>query len=130
MQGRYGNDQLNRFIMVIMMICLVLSFFAGNVFYIIGVLLLLYLYYRMFSRNIYRRSAENQVYLRLRDRVLGVFRSKKGFPYGNHTNPSNRDNSHRIYSCPSCRQKIRVPKGKGRIAIRCPKCGNEFIKRT
>ena len=49
MQGRYGNDQLNRFLMIVMMICLALSFLAGNVFYIIGLFLLVYVYIRMFS---------------------------------------------------------------------------------
>lgn len=130
MRGRYGTDQLNRFLMVVMMICLALSFFAGNIFYMVGLLLLVYVYFRMFSRNIYKRSAENQAYLRLRDRVIGFFRGGKGFGYGANTSRTFKDKTHRIYHCPTCKQKIRVPKGKGRIAIRCPKCGNEFVKRT
>lgn len=130
MQGRYGNDQLNRFLMVIMMICLVLSFLAGNVFYLLGVLLLAYVYYRMFSRNIYRRSSENQAYLRLRDRVLNGFRRRRGHSDNQQTGQNSKDMNHRIFTCPTCRQKIRVPKGKGKIAIHCPKCNNEFVKRT
>jgi predicted RNA-binding Zn-ribbon protein involved in translation (DUF1610 family) len=130
MQGRYGNDQFNKFLMVVMMICLVLSFFVGNAFYMVGLLLLIYVYFRMFSRNIYKRSAENQAYLRLRDRVTGFFRGKKSYGYGANTNRTFKDKTHRIFICSACKQKIRVPKGKGRIAIRCPKCGNEFVKRT
>ncbi len=122
MRGRYGSDQFNKFLLIIMMICLVLSFIAGEVFYLVGLILMLYVYYRMFSRNIYKRSTENQAYLRMQDKVAGFFRGKTNMNFGNKT--------HHIYLCPTCKQKIRVPKGKGRIAIRCPKCGNEFIKKT
>jgi DNA-directed RNA polymerase subunit RPC12/RpoP len=122
MQGRYGNDQLNKFLMVVMFLFLLLSFLAGNVFYMIGLGLLLYIYYRMFSRNIYKRAAENQAYLKVRNRVTGFFKAKFSFLNG--------DKTHRVFICPNCKQKIRIPKGKGKIAIRCPKCSNEFVKRT
>ena len=120
MQGRYGNDQLNRFLMIVMMICLALSFLAGNVFYIIGLFLLVYVYIRMFSRNIYKRAAENGTYLKLQDKIRYFFMGRKHMMFQRKT--------HHIYTCPSCKQKIRIPKGKGKIAVRCPKCGTEFIK--
>ena len=141
-QGRYGTDELNRFLMYVMAACLVLSFIAGSAFYIIGIIVMFTVYFRMFSKNRYRRAAENQIYLRYRDRVRNFFRSRfhrggKIFP-GNHTSQGSKtsqgnrayDSTHRIYPCPSCKQKIRVPKGKGKIAIYCPKCGREFVKRT
>ena len=126
MQGRYGADDLNKLLIILMIVCLVLSMFLGNIFYVIGAILLLVVYFRMFSRNIYKRSAENQRYLRYRNRVRDFLRGR--FKSGRNTAP--RDPAHRVFLCPSCKQKIRVPKGKGKIAIRCPKCGKEFIKRT
>ncbi len=64
MQGRYGSDQLNRFLMILVVLCFVLSLFGARVFYILGIALLAYAYFRMFSKNRYKRSAENSVYLR------------------------------------------------------------------
>ena len=68
MQGRYGGDQLNRFLMVMVLICFAVSLFGGRVFYLIGTAILVYAYFRMFSRNIFKRRAENTAYLRIRIR--------------------------------------------------------------
>lgn len=122
MQGRYGSDQLNRFLMILVIICFVLSLFGVRFFYLIGIALLIYAYFRMFSKNRYKRSAENSAYLRLEYK----FRQK--------TEVLKRDmkqrKTHHIYKCPSCSQKIRIPRGKGKIEIRCPKCGQTFIKKS
>ena len=122
MQGRYGNDALNQFLVIVILFCLGLSFLFGNVFYVIGLIGLFYMYFRMFSKNIHKRSAENQAYLRVYDKVRFGFQKRFQFLKQNKT--------HHIYKCPSCQQKIRVPKGKGKISIRCPKCGNEFVKKS
>ena len=122
MQGRYGNDQLNKFLMIILMFCLALSFFAGNAFYLFGLFLLFYVYLRMLSRNIDKRSAENGIYLRFRDKIRNNFMRRKRTLLQRKT--------HHIYHCPSCKQKIRVPRGKGKVVVSCPKCGTEFVKRS
>lgn len=122
MQGRYGNDRLNQFLMVAALVCIVLSFIWGGVFDLIALLLMIYAYYRMLSRNMYQRAAENQWYLRKEQKVKGFF--------GKQKNVFQQRKTHHIYKCPNCKQKIRVPKGKGRIAIRCQKCGTEFIRRS
>lgn len=122
MQGRYGNDRLNQFLMIAALICIVLSFIWGGVFDLIALLLMIYAYYRMLSRNMYQRAAENQWYLRKEQKVKGFF--------GKQKNVFQQRKTHHIYKCPNCKQKIRVPKGKGRIAIRCQKCGTEFIRRS
>ncbi len=122
MQGRYGNDALNQFISILILVCLGLSFVFGNVFYGLGLIGLLGIYFRMFSKNIHKRSLENQAYLRIYNKTR--FGIQKRFHL------LKQDGTHHIYKCPSCKQKIRVPKGKGRIAIRCPKCSNEFVKKS
>lgn len=122
MQGRYGNDNLNRFLMVITVVCLVISFFGANFLYMIGVVCLVYSYFRMLSRNISRRAAENNFYLKYENAVKGYFAGIKYY--------FQQSKTHHIYKCPSCKQKIRIPRGKGKIEIRCPKCGVTFIKKS
>ena len=72
--------------------------------------LLIYSFFRMFSRNIYKRQRENrrftQLWMRLKDR------------------------NNRYFRCPNCKQTVRVPRGRGKICIRCPKCGEKFTRKT
>lgn len=123
MQGRYGADQFSKFLIYLSLILLVITLFCRNNFiYYIAVIVLFYSYFRMLSRNISKRYAENQKYLSVRYKVVGKFNWIKLRIKDSKT--------HRIFKCPSCSQKIRVPKGKGRISIKCPKCRIEFIKKT
>lgn len=122
MQGRYGSDQLNRFLMILVIICFVLSLFGVSIFYVLGIALFVYAYFRMLSKNIYKRRAENSVYLRYEYKVRQKAAAFKRNMIQRKT--------HHIYKCPSCRQKIRIPRGKGKIEIRCPKCGQTFIKKS
>ncbi len=123
MQGRYGADQFSKFLIYLSLILLIITLFCRNNFiYYIAVIVLFYSYFRMLSRNISKRYAENQKYLSVRYKVVGRFNWIKLRIKDSKT--------HRIYKCPSCSQKIRVPKGKGRISIKCPKCRIEFIKKT
>lgn len=122
MQGRYGNDQLNRFLMILVLVCFVLSLFGLRPFYLLGILCLVLSYFRMLSRNIYKRRGENAVYLRYEYKVKQTFATWK--------RDMQQRKTHHIYRCPSCRQKIRIPRGKGKIEIRCPKCSNTFIKKS
>lgn len=122
MMGRYGNDQFNRFLMILAMICCVLSLFRVPGVYLIGLLCLVYVYFRMLSRNTYKRSLENNKYLQCEYKVRRWFSGLK--------RDMQQRRTHHIYRCPSCRQKIRIPRGKGKIEIRCPKCGQTFIKKS
>lgn len=123
MQGRYGSDQLNRFIMLVSLLLLVISTFTGmKILYLVGLAGLFYAYFRMLSRNLYKRSAENNIYLRYEYRVKQFFATWK--------RDQSQRKTHHIYKCPSCRQKIRIPRGKGKIEVRCPKCGRTFIRRS
>ena len=78
-------------------------------------------YFRMFSRNISARAQENGAFLNLWRRVKGFFTGLSA---------RLRDRQHRYYRCPQCRQQLRVPRGKGKIVITCPRCRHEFTRKT
>lgn len=123
MQGRYGMDSFGRTLFGAVLVCLILSVFSRTrFFYVVGLLLMIYTYFRMFSRNHQKRYAENQRYLQLTAGLRSKIAAWK--------RAGARRGTHRIYRCPGCGQKIRVPRGKGKIAITCPKCRAEFIKKT
>ena len=127
MVGRYGNDKLNQFMMAVFLVCAVLNLFVRNAYASTVLnswecLLILLVYIRMFSRNISKRYAENQKYLALENRLRRFFGQKRYL--------MQQRKEYHIYKCPGCKQKIRIPRGKGKISIRCPKCGEEFIKNS
>ena len=94
----------------------------GMVFYLLGWGCLIYAYFRMFSRNVRKRYDENVRFLNKTAKIRGFFKSQKNLM-------AQRKDYH-IYTCPGCKQKIRIPRGKGKIEIRCPKCGTTFIKKS
>jgi DNA-directed RNA polymerase subunit RPC12/RpoP len=134
MQGRYGTDQLSRFLSVVVIILLAAEWIANHFLAFPGMLLfvriagilnavlLFAIYFRTFSRNIPRRYAENQKFLGLKEKMSTFF--------GNSRTNANHRIEYHIYKCPQCSQKIRIPRGKGRIMVRCPKCGTEFMKQS
>lgn len=127
MTGRYGADELARTLNIVVLVCLVLSMFGSKVtlfafLYWIGIGLMIYNCYRMLSRNISKRQEENRKFLNLRyDAAVKRDRMKKRFA---------QHDTYRFYKCPECSQTVRVPKGRGKICITCPKCKKEFIKKT
>lgn len=123
MAGRYGNDQLNQFIFIVAIISMVLEIITRqSLFYTLTLVLLILAYVRVFSRNINKRYEENMKFLQKKDAILNKFRKQKYYA-------AQRRNFH-IYTCPQCNQKIRIPKGKGKISITCPKCRTSFIKKS
>lgn len=123
MSGRYGADQLSRFMLGVCLVLLVINMFTGiGLVYILSLVLLGICYYRIFSRDYAKRSAENQRYLEATYR----FRTK----LGKMKNRAAQSKDYHIYTCPSCGQKIRIPRGKGKIRITCPKCRHEFEKKS
>jgi len=115
MQGRYGGDKLNMIILWSGVIACILSLIIPVhvikiIFLVISYGLMGWAIFRAFSTNTYKRYQENRKYLRFMDRL--------------------KDRKHRHFECPKCRQPVRVPRGKGRIAITCPKCREKFIKNT
>ena len=126
MAGRNGADQFARFLSIAALVILILSMFlpgyVGTACWVIALFCLVYSYFRMFSKSITKRYAENQKYLQM---TAGIRRKWASF----QRDMKDRK-THHIYKCPGCKQKIRVPRGKGKIAIRCPKCHTEFIKKS
>ncbi len=123
MMGRYGLDQFGKFLTWGALGILVIAMFTRvTLLEIPAVLMLVYGYFRMFSKNTYKRYNENMKFMGLFNKVKWFFDKKK-------RNLQTRK-THHIYACPKCRQKIKIPKGKGRIMVRCPKCGQEFEKNS
>ena len=122
MIGRYGMDQFSRFLMWATLVIMVIGTFTHPIVYCVGFAGMIYMYFRIFSKNWTKRSAENQWYLRKSYAVRTWFDKKKKLWKLKKT--------HRIFKCPTCKQKIKVPKGKGKIEIRCTKCDTKFIKRS
>ena len=123
MIGRYGTDGLNQFLSIASLVLLLIAIVSRvQVFTWLGIALLIFCYYRTFSRNISKRTEENYKFYTLKDRIDGKFRGLKD-------QWANRKLYH-YYRCPKCRQKLRVPRGRGRIQISCPRCGTQFIKKS
>lgn len=123
MMGRYGVDSLSKFLLGTAVVFLFLAMgFRNNFCNALACLLVLVCYFRMFSRNCQKRAEENQKFLELRGKASAFLEREKGYLEQRKT--------HHIYKCPTCGQKIRVPKGKGKICITCPKCHTEFIKNS
>lgn len=123
MSGRYGADDLSKFMLGVCLVLLVVNIFTGqSLIYLLALVILVLSYFRMFSRNYMQRSAENEKYLDIVQNITGRFR-KAG-------KRAKQSKDYHIYKCPSCGQKIRVPRGKGKICITCPKCRTEFQKKS
>ncbi len=123
MQGRYGVDNLSRFLSYVLLIYLVVTMFLRLPYASVpSLVLLVIIYFRTFSKNIQKRYRENQKFLKLRSSFTGFFR--------NFRSNVRQWRTFRIYRCPKCGQKIRIPRGKGRIIVRCPRCSEEFEKRS
>lgn len=123
MQGRYGVDDLYRFLFWLAVIGIVLNWFVkSSALSFLTTLILVYAMYRVLSRNHSARYTENQKYLNATAKFRYWFDQQKKL--------MEERKYHHIYTCPKCRQKIRIPKGKGKIMVRCPKCHYEFQKRS
>ena len=123
MIGRYGTDGLNQFLSIASLVLLLIAIISRvNLFTYLGAALLIFCYYRTVSRNISKRTEENYKFYTLKDRVDNKFKGWK-------EQWANRKVYH-YYRCPQCRQKLRVPRGRGRIQISCPRCGAQFIKKS
>ena len=123
MYGRYGVDSLGKFLVALAFVTIILANITESGFFsMLSWFFLIYAYFRMFSRKVYNRAAENQAFLSKTSGIRNWFYKQKNMMVQKKT--------HHIYKCPTCKQKIRVPKGKGRIEIRCPKCNTTFIKNS
>lgn len=129
MQGRYGAygaDSLTKFLMAAGVVIMFLTYaFRGkavNLGSCVFLAVMIYCYFRLFSKNVTKRYAENQAFLARTSAVRGFVRKQKSL--------WQQRKVYHIYKCPDCKQKIRIPRGKGKIEVRCPKCNATFIKKS
>lgn len=123
MVGRYGFDDLSRIFLGITLALMVVSLFTKNQFlYLAALVILIYCYYRTFSRNIAKRKRENQKFCN--------FRYQRAVKWNKFKERRKQKKIYRFYKCPQCSQAVRVPRGRGKICITCPKCQTEFIKKS
>lgn len=119
MLGRYGADELYKFCAAVMLILLILGFFLRSmILYALVGIIIVWCYYRFFSRNIHARAEENRIYLSCKDKIQRFFRIS-GLKF--------RDRKTHVYrKCPVCKKMLRLPKRKGNHTVNCPHCKNDF----
>lgn len=123
MYGRNGMDSLNMFIAVVALVLSVLSNFRP--FYILSPLstfCIIVFIVRFVSKNLQKRREENAKYLQIKNKFLGKIPTYKKMWQDRNT--------HKYFKCPNCKTTLRLPKGRGKIEITCPKCQNKIIRRT
>lgn len=124
MRGRYGVDQYSKVLVwsavIISLINILVTKSSGLNLVALGILF--YGYFRIFSRQITKRSMENAAFLRKTLSIRKAFRNLKRRTLG--------ENGFKYFECESCKTELRVPKNKGKIKVRCPKCKHETIIRT
>ncbi|MBO5767659.1 MAG: hypothetical protein J6R49_03940 [Clostridia bacterium] len=126
--GRYGSDQLNFALIVASLVCggmtLITYGVAEMVFSLLQFALLTVWCLRAFSRNHRNRSIENQKFLRF----WRSFKEKNKWLFGFFSRLADR--KHVYFKCPSCKSRLRVPRGRGNITVTCPRCRHSFDKKS
>lgn len=118
-QGRYGIDELYKFLFILFWIIAILSIFIRNsIIYLLEILICVFMLYRAFSRNIYKRQSENMKYLKIRDKIKVKINLKK--------RKWSERKTHIYRKCPNCKAEIRLPKKKGKHVCTCPRCKKDF----
>lgn len=117
MYGRYGADRLGQALLWVY-----LALAIGAVFFkplnILALVLVAWILFRIFSKNIYKRQMENQKYLRLEGKLKSWFSLQK--------NKVRDRKTHRYRTCPHCKATLRLPNKKGKHTVCCPKCRKDF----
>ena len=130
MEGRYGMDQLSRFLsvascVVLLAALLTRSVWGGRVSALLlwaAIVIMVWCYWRAFSRKPEQRQQENLRYLERREKVQSWFRAQRDM--------FRQRKDYVFFRCPGCKSLIRVPRGKGLIRITCRRCGYSFEKKT
>lgn len=116
LEGRYGVDILGRDLLILSIVIMVINIFVkSQLLGLVPSLISFYVIFRTLSKNFPKRYNENRVYALFKQRIKTNTLDRKKFKY---------------FTCKNCKQKIRVPKGRGKITITCPRCNNKFDKKT
>lgn len=122
MYGRNGTDQLGLFTLALyLLLWIVQSITRWSFLIIFEYLLLILLLFRILSRNLSKRRAENARFLQIVRPMKNRFLSRRA---------RFKDREHRYFKCPNCGQQMRVPRGKGRITVHCRSCGATFEEKS
>ena len=130
MYGRNGSDQLGRTAIVAALVLDVVSMFVirnrhlqlvVSLLYWVAMALLLYAIFRVFSKNLYKRREENSKFLQWTWKVKNGRSAAKA---------RHADTAHKYFTCKNCKTICRVPVGKGKVIITCPKCGAQIHGKT
>lgn len=136
MYGRYGVDNLYRFcnilILSLFVISLTLSFVIRNeivlawtnlIIFTLEIFLIVWSISRMFSKNIYKRRRENEIYLKMSSAIKRFFKLNTS----TKSKSGNKDSYQCIFrDCTKCQATLRLPYKKGRNRVKCPRCGHRF----
>lgn len=127
MYGRNGNDQLNVALLAAYIAAWLARALLGRIMLlrlileVVCLALALLVLFRIFSKNLSKRRAENEKFLRwwgpVENKIFAAL-------------SRSRDKEHKYFTCKSCRTICRVPAGKGKIEITCPKCGGKIIGKS
>lgn len=131
MSRRCGLDELNNFIMLLGFLYVIAAFFVHRwkwVFVLTAFVFIVLCYMRVFSKDLEKRRKENDFYMRYMGSTVRFVKYlttsvKMKFK-------TMKDTEYAYFVCSSCGQILRVPKGKLKVSIRCPKCNQTFVKRT
>lgn len=132
MYGRYGNDKLNIALFVLWLVINIINtifirnFWVHLIISLILVLILVLIAFRTLSKNIDKRSRENQTFLYYYDRVKPLFAQKVGAWFKLQIRKIQDRKTHRYIKCPYCKATIRVPFRKGKHTVNCPRCTVDF----
>ena len=119
MYGRYGIDELYKFLLIICFVLLIINIFLNNiVITIIENVIFVFTIYRVLSKKKNIRNKENKIYLSIKNKILNLIKYQKE-KYCNR-------NTHMYKKCPNCKQKIRLPLKKGKHTVKCPNCSHRF----
>ncbi len=125
--GRYGVDQLYKFLMIVWfaltIVNLILGFFEGTgiavtIISALSLALFVFMMFRVLSKNIVARQIENTRYLTIKNKVTGWFNLQK--------RKFRERKTHSFKKCPGCKKTVRLKKIKGEHTVRCPLCSNTF----
>ncbi|MCH4183910.1 MAG: hypothetical protein LKF61_00285 [Eggerthellaceae bacterium] len=133
MMGRNGIDDLGRASLIASLVMLVASFIFGfvnsavaSVLTWIALIFIIYSYFRMLSKNISKRSAENAAWVKKSSGITLPIRR-----FGHFCGEWKKyHKNYQVFRCKSCGQTLKVPKGKGKIKVTCPKCKKSFTTKS
>ncbi len=123
MYGRYGADELNKFLLVLALILMIVSWIPHlGIVYLLALAVMVWSLFRTFSRKFEKRRRELECYLKIKKPIANFFKLQR--------NKWRDRKTHVYFKCKKCKAVLRVPKGKGSIVVICTRCKDRIEKET